>query len=169
MVASARTGRELADRCQQAPPDLIITDIKMPDMDGIEAARLVNQTHPIPVILVSAHHDAELLTRAGADHIMGYLVKPVKEADLKTAIAVAMQRFEHFRAAAREASDLRQALEDRKVIERAKGVVMKRLRVDEDEAFRRLRKLSSNQNRKLVEVAHQVVEAEDVFRELDKV
>jgi two-component system, response regulator PdtaR len=99
---------------------------------------------------------------------MGYLVKPVKEADVKTAITVAMRRFHHFLAVAREAASLRQALEDRKVIERAKGITMKRLRVDEEEAFRRLRKIASDENRKLVEVAQTVTAAEDVFRKLEK-
>src|SRR4051812_3239614 len=167
VVAVAETGRQLAEQVKAVAPDLVITDIKMPDMDGIETSLAVNRDRQVPVILVSAHHDAELLTRAGADHIMGYLVKPVKEADLKTAISLAMQRFGQFLALAREASDLRQALEDRKLIERAKGVLMKRLRVDEEESFRRLRKLSSDRNRKLVEVAREVVGAEDIFHRLD--
>jgi response regulator NasT len=168
VVAVARTGRELAEKAAVAKPDLVITDIKMPDMDGIEAAMAVNRTQQVPVILVSAHHDAEMLTRAAADHIMGYLVKPVREADVKTAIAIATLRFQHFLAVAKEAADLRQALEDRKVIERAKGIVMKRMRVDEEEAFRRLRKMANDQNRKLVEVAHVIASAEDVFRQLEK-
>jgi response regulator NasT len=168
VVAVARTGRELVEKVAATDVDLIITDIKMPDMDGIETSTLVNRDKQVPVILVSAHHDAELLARAGADHIMGYLVKPVKEADLKTAIAMATLRFQHFLAVVREAASLRQALEDRKVIERAKGIAMKRLRVDEEEAFRRLRKIASDQNRKLVEVAQTIVAAEDVLRQLEK-
>jgi response regulator NasT len=167
VVAVAETGRQLAEQCAATAPDLVISDIKMPDMDGIETSLAVNRDQQVPVILVSAHHDAELLTRTGADHIMGYLVKPVKEADLKTAIAVAMQRFGQFLALAKEASDLRQALEDRKLIERAKGVLMKRLQVSEEESFRRLRKLSSDRNRKLVEIAREVVNAEDIFHRLD--
>ncbi len=168
VVAVARTGRELVEKVAATDVDLIITDIKMPDMDGIETSTLVNRDKQVPVILVSAHHDAELLVRAGADHIMAYLVKPVKEADLKTAISMATLRFQHFLTVVREAASLRQALEDRKVIERAKGIAMKRLRVDEEEAFRRLRKIASDQNRKLVEVAQAIVAAEDVLRHLEK-
>ena len=168
VVAVATTGRELVDKVQATAPDLVITDIKMPDMDGLQASIAVNRDKQVPVVLISAHHDAELLTRLGADHIMGYLVKPVKEADLKTAITVAMLRFQHFLAAVREAADLRQALEDRKVIERAKGAVVKRCGVDEEEAFRRLRKLASDNNHKLAEAAEQVVTAEEVFRRLDR-
>jgi response regulator NasT len=168
VVGIARSGRELIEQVAATSPDLVITDIKMPDMDGIEATITFSRDKQVPVVLVSAHHDAELLTRAAADHIMAYLVKPVKIADLKTAITMARLRFEQFLAVAAEAANLRQALEDRKVIERAKGVVMKRLRVNEEEAFRRLRKMANDQNRKMVEVAQTIANAEDVFRQLEK-
>jgi two-component system, response regulator PdtaR len=167
VVAVVGTGRELADSCRAAAPDLALADVRMPDMDGIEAAAVVNRERPVPFVLVSAHDTDELMGRAGVDHIMGYLVKPVKEADLKAAISVAMLRFQQFLTLAREAADLRQALEDRKLVERAKGAVMRRVRVDEEEAFRRLRKLSSTTNRKLTEVARDVLAAEDVFHRLD--
>jgi response regulator NasT len=168
VVAVAENGRQLADYCHTLRPDLVVTDIKMPDMDGIEMSMEVNKEKQTPVILVSAHHEAEILTRLGADHIMGYLVKPITEADLETAITVAMLRFRHFQALAREATDLRQALEDRKVVERAKGVLMRRLRVDEEEAFRRLRKLANDQNKKLIDVGKQVLDSEEVFHQLDR-
>jgi response regulator NasT len=169
VAAVAENGRQLVSSCRETRPDLVITDIRMPDLDGIETARLVNQDKQTPVLLVSAHHEAELLNRVGADQlIMGYLVKPVSEANLKTAITVAMVRYQHFQALSREASDLRQALEDRKVIERAKGILMRRLRVDEDEAFRRLRKLATDQNLKLVEVGRRVLASETIFAQLDK-
>jgi response regulator NasT len=140
----------------------------MPDMDGIQMSMEVNRSRQVPVILVSAHHDAETLTRLGADHIMGYLIKPISEADLKTAIALAMTRFQHFQALAKEASDLRQALEDRKLIEKAKGIVMRRLRVDEEEAFRRMRRHASDQNLKLAEVGRRVITAEEIFQLLER-
>ncbi|MGZ3396365.1 MAG: ANTAR domain-containing response regulator, partial [Isosphaeraceae bacterium] len=81
VVAVASTGRELVEKCRQERPDLVITDIKMPDMDGIEAAARLCQLQSIPVILVSAYHDADLIARAMADHVMAYLVKPIKQAD----------------------------------------------------------------------------------------
>ena len=126
VVAVAQTGRELVERCRAMRPDLVITDIKMPDLDGIEAAVAICRDEPIPVILVSAYHHPQLFKRAQGDHILAYLVKPTKQADLEAAIAIAMQRFEQFQALRKEAADLRQALEDRKVIERAKGLLMKR-------------------------------------------
>ena len=109
---------------------------------------------PIPVILVSAYHDPDFIERAEADHILAYLVKPIKQADLEPAIAIAMRRFEQFQALRKEAADLKQALEDRKVIEKAKGILMKKAGLDEHDAFRRLQKLASDKNRKLIEIAH---------------
>jgi response regulator NasT len=162
------TGRQLAEVARQVEPDLIVTDIKMPDMDGIEAAEAVNRDREIPVILVSAYHDDELLARAGAAPIMAYLIKPVSPADVEAALAVAMARFAQYKAARAEAASLRQALEDRELIERAKGATMRRLAVDEDEAFRRLRKLATYHNLKLVEAARRVLQAEDVFAPMDR-
>jgi AmiR/NasT family two-component response regulator len=163
VVAAVQNGRELVEQCKALKPQLVITDIKMPDMDGIEAAAEVYKEYPVPVILVSAYHDADLVARAEADHIMGYLVKPIKQADLIPIIGLAMRRFEQFQALRQEASDLRQALEDRKIIERAKGILMKRGAMDEPEAFRRLQKLAREKNRKLVEIAQIIVIAEEAI------
>src|SRR3989442_363259 len=136
----------------------------MPDMDGINEAMEIYKTTAVPVILVSAYHDADLIGRAEADHIMGYLVKPIKQADLEPVIALALRRFEQFQALRREASDLRQALEDRKIIERAKGILMKRGPMEEQEAFRRLQTLASERNRKLIDIAQSIVIAEDALQ-----
>jgi response regulator NasT len=164
VVGAVGTGKELVEACAREQPDLVITDIKMPDMDGIEAVKSLTAAKAVPVILVSAHHDAELIVRAGTDHIMAYLIKPVKDADLETAIYLAVLRFEHFQKVSKEAATFRQALEDRKVIERAKGVIMKRARLDEADAFRRLQKLASDKNKKLVEIAQSIVTAEEAFQ-----
>jgi two-component system, response regulator PdtaR len=163
VVSVARTGRELVDQCRATRPDLVITDIKMPDMDGIEAAVQIYKDGPIPVILVSAFHDAEFIDRAEADHILAYLVKPIKQSDLEPAIKIAMRRFEQFSELRKEATDLKQALEDRKLIEKAKGILMKKLSLDEPAAFRRLQKLASDKNQKLVEIARILLTAEEAF------
>ncbi|MGQ0635330.1 MAG: ANTAR domain-containing response regulator [Planctomycetaceae bacterium] len=163
VVSAAATGAELVANCCEHPPDLVITDIKMPDMDGIDAALELYRQRPVPVILVSAYHDAELIERAEADHIMAYLVKPVKQADLEPAIALATKRFAQFQELRKEAADLRQALADRKVIERAKGILMKRGGLEEQDAFRRLQKLASDKNKKLIEIATMVVTAEEAL------
>jgi response regulator NasT len=168
VVAAAETGRQLVERCAAERPDLIITDIKMPDMDGIEAASLVNRQREVPVVLVTAHQQADLLTRSGAEYIMAYLVKPVKPPDLQAAITLAVVRFEQYQRVRAEAAGLRQALEDRKVIEQAKGVVMRRLRIDEPEAYRRMRHLSSHRNCKLVELSRLMIEADAIFQSLEE-
>jgi response regulator NasT len=160
VVAVAENGHQLVEQTLATRPDLIITDIKMPDMDGIDAATELYKQFPVPVILVSAFHDADLIERAEADHVMGYLIKPIKQADLEPVIALAMRRFAQFQALRQEAADLRQALEDRKVIERAKGILMKRAGLDEQEAFRRLQKLASEESRKLIDIAHMILVAE---------
>jgi response regulator NasT len=161
VLAVAANGRDLVEQCRTLKPDLVITDIKMPDMDGIEAATQIFRERPVPVILVSAYHDAELIARAEADHILGYLVKPIKQADLEPAIALAVRRFEQFQDLRQEASDLRQALADRKAIERAKGILMKRAHLDEQTAFQRLQKQAMDKGRKLVDIARTIVEAEE--------
>lgn len=163
VVAVASNGRELIERCRATSPDLIITDIKMPDMDGIDAALHIYQESPRPVILVSAYHDAELIERAETDHILGYLVKPIKQADLEPVIALAVRRFQQFECLRQEAADLKQALEDRKVIERAKGILMKRAMLDEQEAFRRLQKLACEKNRKMIDIAQSILTAEEAL------
>src|SRR5262249_58644877 len=122
------------------------------------------QQYPVPVILVSAHQGPELIERAEADHIMGYLVKPIKQADLQPAIMLALRRFEQMQQLRKEASDLRQALEDRKLIERAKGILMKRGRMDEAEAFRRLQKTACDRNLKLVEAARMILVADEAMQ-----
>lgn len=164
VVSVAANGKELVEHCRTHKPDIVITDIKMPVMDGIEAAIAIYQQQAIPVILVSAYHDPDLIERAEADHVMGYLVKPIKQADFGPALRLAMRRFEQFQTLSKEASDLRQALQDRKIIERAKGLLMKKAGLDEQNAFRRLQKLASEKNLKLVEAAKLLLAADEAFQ-----
>jgi response regulator NasT len=161
------TGRRLVELCAASPPDLVLTDIKMPDMDGIQAAERINHGREIPVVLISAYHDSELLDRAAVGNVMAYLVKPVGQADVEAAVALAMHRFGQYQAVRQEARDLKHALEGRKLVERAKGIVMMRLGVDEPDAFRRLKRMASVQNRKLAEVAQEVLAADEVYQHLE--
>ena len=161
VVSGARTGRELVEQCRQHQPDLVICDVKMPDMDGIDAAGEIYQFQAVPVILVSAFCDEELIQRASRNHILGYLVKPIKDADLQPAITVAFERFREFETLRGQAADLKQALDDRKTIERAKGILMKRAGLAEPDAFRRLQKLASSKSKKLVEIARMIITAEE--------
>jgi response regulator NasT len=164
VVAVAAAGRELVEMCRDQRSDLVATDVKMPDMDGIEAAARIYRDGPIPVILVSANYDAQLIRRAEEDHILAYLVKPIKQAALETAIAIALRRFEEFRAPKREAADLKQWLEDRKVIERAKSKLMKLGSLDESEAFRCLQVLAGAQDRNVEEIAGMLLTEEEAIQ-----
>ncbi len=164
VVAMARSGRELLEESRAARPDLVITDIKMPGLDGLDAAGTIADELQTAVVLVSAYADDDFIRRAEDNHVMAFLVKPIKQQDLAPAIALAIRRSEQFQALRKEAADLRQALEDRKVIERAKGVLMKKGSLDEQEAFRRLQKLSRDNNKKLVEVARAILLAEEALQ-----
>jgi response regulator NasT len=164
VVSVAETGKQLVEHCLALQPDLVITDINMPEMDGIAAADAIFRKCPVPVILVSGYHDRELIERAEADHIQAYLVKPIKLADLEPSIALAVTRFTQFQSLRKEADDLRQALEDRKLIERAKGVLMRRASLDEPDAFARLQKTASDNNLKLVDAARSILLADQAFQ-----
>jgi response regulator NasT len=163
VVAVAADGLELVEQCRHTTPDLVITDIAMPNLDGLEALRIIGRERPIPGIIVSAHHDNELVRRALQEQVLAYLVKPITIEDLQPAIALAMQRYREFEALHAQAENLKQALEDRKLLERAKGILMARTGLSEPDAFRRLQLLSSTQNRKMVEVARMIVTADEAF------
>jgi response regulator NasT len=164
VVSLAETGKELVEHCQTLHPDLVITDIKMPDMDGIDASTQICRDRPTPVILVSAYHDPQLVHRAEADHVMAYLVKPIGQADLGPAIAVAISRFQELQSLRKEAGDLKQSLADRKVIEQAKGILMKVTGIDEKDAYKRLQHLAADHNQKVIDAAHSVLAMEKALR-----
>ncbi len=159
VVGEATTGRDVVALARHAEPDLAILDIKMPEMDGIEAARAITAARPIPIILLTAYTDPALVERAAAAGVFAYLVKPVAEEDLLPAVLTARARFGEFQELRRELATLSEALEARKVIERAKGILMNRLRVSEAEAFRRMQVQSQRENKRLVEIARAVITA----------
>lgn len=142
----------------------------LPGLDGLAAADEVCKERPVPVVLVADSFEPLGVARALAtEWVMACLARPVGEDALGAAVALAARRFDQLRALRAEAAGLRQMLEDRKVIERAKGVVMRRCGVPEEEAYRRLRLLASVGNEKMVEVARRVLEAEGAFGELERV
>lgn len=163
VVAEASTGEEAVTLAVSTQPDLAILDIKMPLVDGIEAAERITQARPIPIILLTAYSESQLVERAAQANISAYLMKPVSEEDLLPALTLALTRFKQFQALRREVVDLREALEARKVIEKAKGILMRRLDLTEEEAFRRLQRQSQEGNRKLAQVAEAIVVADQML------
>lgn len=163
VVCGARTGRELIELSRKHEPELVITDIKMPDMDGISAAREICRESLIPIILITGFQDPEFIERAAQELVMAYLVKPVKAPSLAPTIAIAMERFRQIQSLHQEAESWKQALSDRKIIERAKGIIMKRSGIDEPDAFRKLQQLASSKSQKLADVAQIIVTAEQAY------
>jgi two-component system, response regulator PdtaR len=163
VVFTGATGRELVEYCLRQRPDLVLTDIDMPDMDGLDAAMVIYERSPAPVILLTGFCNSELIERAEENHVLGYLMKPATKAQIEAAIGLAVRRHQEFQSLRQEAADLRQSLADRKLIERAKGLLMKHLSIDEPEAFRRLQRLASDKNKKLIEIAETIVTAAEAL------
>jgi len=157
VCAEARDGVEAVELAASEQPDLAILDVKMPRLDGIEAARRILDERPIPIVMLTAYGQEELVSRAVEAGVFGYLVKPFREQDLLPAIHTAKARHEELATLREEAESLADALAARKVIERAKGLLMAKETLTEDEAFARLRKASQVSGRPLKVVAEAVV------------
>jgi AmiR/NasT family two-component response regulator len=157
VCAEARDGEEAIELAREQEPDLALLDVKMPRLDGIEAARRILDERPIPIVMVTAYGEEELVSRAVEAGVFGYLVKPFRETDLLPAIATARARHEELAAARAEADTLAEALAARKSIERAKGLLMEREGLTEPEAFARLRKASQISGRPLRVVADALI------------
>jgi two-component system, response regulator PdtaR len=157
ICAEARDGEEAVALARQEEPDLAVLDVKMPRVDGIEAARRILDERPIPIVMVTAYGEQELVSRAVEAGVFGYLVKPFRETDLLPAIATARARHDELRALREEADSLAEALAARKAIERAKGLLMERDGLTEAEAFARLRKASQISGRPLKVVAEALI------------
>jgi AmiR/NasT family two-component response regulator len=157
VCAEARDGEEAVELARSMEPDVAVLDVKMPRLDGIEAARRILDERPIPIVMLTAYGQDELVSRAVEAGVFGYLVKPFREQDLLPAIHTARARHNELTALREEADSLAEALEARKVIERAKGLLMTKENLSEEEAFARLRKASQVSGRPLKVVAEAVV------------
>jgi len=157
ICAEARDGEEAVELARAEEPDLAVLDVKMPRLDGIEAAKRILDERPIPIVMLTAYGQQELVNRAVEAGVFGYLVKPFRETDLLPAIATARARHEELAALREETESLAEALAARKAIERAKGLLMEREGLSEQDAFARLRKASQLSGRPLKVVAEAVV------------
>lgn len=161
VVAEAKDGREAIQVIQELKPDIVFMDIRMPNMDGIEAAKIIHQTEQkrIPIIMLTAYSQPELYEEASKAGVFAYLTKPVRKADLAPAIEVAMARSLELQTLQGEIESLNQKIETRKVVEKAKGIIMKKYSLDEATAYRRIQKTAMDERSNLRKVAEEILAA----------
>ena len=162
VIAEAGDGRTAVELARKLRPDLLIMDIKMPEVDGIAAAEELTRERIAPIVLLTAYSDQALVERARDSGVVGYVVKPFREAELMPVIELSRARFNEFRTLEREVGSLKDALETRKVIERAKGVLMETHGLRESEAFHRIRKTSMDARKSMKEVAEAILLAHEI-------
>lgn len=157
VVGEAGNGAEAVEICMAARPDVVLMDINMPVKDGIEAAAEIGRQCPTAIILLTARDDEGTVKRASDAGVMAYLVKPVREEELRPAIELAVSRFNESRLLREENTELKTTLAARKNIEKAKGLLMARESISEDEAFRRIRKVAMDKRKSMSEVAEIII------------
>ena len=163
VIAVARNGLEAIQMTKKFQPDLIIMDIKMPELDGIEAARIIREERPTPVIILTAYSDESLVERASQAGVLTYLVKPVSEADLRPALKLAIDQFHERRTLAAEVSRTKQVLENRIVIDRAKWILVQKLGCTEERAHRIIQQISRDRNTRITDTARTIVSNKGVL------
>lgn len=159
VVAEASDGVRAVDLVRQYRPDLVIMDIKMPEMDGITAAKIISNEKLAPVLLLTAFSQKEIVEKAKDSGVLAYLVKPVKEVNLFPAIEIALSRFQEFSELEQELENVKQSLEARKILDRAKGILMDAYNLSETEAYRRIQQYSMSKRKSIKTVAESIVEA----------
>jgi response regulator NasT len=162
VVGEAGDGAKAVELARQLKPDILILDIKMPDLDGIDAAKIITTEGIAPVLLLTAYSQKDLVDRAKDAGVFAYLVKPFKEADLLPAIEIAISRYEEFMDLENEVTDLESKLETRKSVDRAKGILMDQYGLKEQEAFRRIQVQSMNTRKSMREIAEAIILAHSV-------
>ncbi|TDX45117.1 response regulator receiver and ANTAR domain protein [Halanaerobium congolense] len=164
VIAQAYDGVEAVKLALEKEVDLIIIDINMPKMDGIEAVEKINEEKFVPAIIVTGYNDEKLISRASRSGAFAYLIKPVDVNDIKPAINIAWARFEEFQKVLSELDSSQKALEARKIIEKAKGIVMDRKGIKESKAMKFLQKKSNDTNKKMIVIAKEIIEADKKFK-----
>ncbi|MBN1937092.1 MAG: response regulator [Anaerolineae bacterium] len=157
VIGQVGDGQSAISMARELEPDVVVMDIKMPGMDGIEAAKILTEEKIAPVVLLTAYSQKDLIERAKEAGVVGYLVKPFREADLSPAIELALARFEEFRTLEKEVDNLKEALETRKKVEQAKGILMEKQGLSEHEAFRKIQKMSMNTRKPMKDVAEAII------------
>ena len=147
---------------RELQPDLVLMDIKMPKLDGIQAAKILTEEKIAPVLLLTAYSDRDLVDRAKEAGVVNYVVKPFREAELLPAIEIAMARYQEFLEMDKQIYDLKETLDTRKLVERAKGVLMDSQNLKEAEAFRKIQQLSMNTRKSMKEIAQAILLANEI-------
>lgn len=161
VVGEVGDGQSAVNVARELKPDVVIMDIKMPDLDGIEAAKILTQEKVAPVLLLTAYSQRDLIDRAKEAGVVGYLVKPFREQEIVPAIEIALERFKEFRELEKEVGNLRETLETRKIVDRAKGLLMDQQGLSEAEAFRKIQKMSMNTRKPMKEIAEAIILAHE--------
>jgi len=162
VVGEAADGQKALELTRSLKPDVVIMDIKMPVMDGLDAAKIISEEKIAPVVLLTAYGQKDLIERAKGAGVFAYLVKPFQESDLMPAIEIAIARYLEQQDLEQTLGDLEQKLETRKTVDRAKGILMDKFKLSEAEAFRRIQQQSMNQRRSMKEIAEAIVIANEV-------
>jgi AmiR/NasT family two-component response regulator len=162
VTGEAGDGKQAVEMTRDSKPDVVILDIKMPGMDGIDAAKLISTEAIAPVLLLTAYSQKDLVERARDAGVFAYLVKPFKETDLMPAIEIAIARFDEFLEIEKEAAELEDKLETRKAVDRAKGILMDQYGLKEQDAFRRIQLQSMNTRKSMREIAEAIILANSV-------
>ncbi|MBZ4683328.1 MAG: two-component system, response regulator PdtaR [Fusobacteriaceae bacterium] len=163
IIGEAANGIELVEMAENLNPDLIITDINMPLLNGIEAIKKINTKKEIPSIVISGYSDEKLVKNAIELGIYSYIVKPFEKRDLKIAIDLAIARYEDYKKVKNELEKTKTDLENRKIIEKAKGLLMEHKNLTEREAFKKMQKMSKDKNRKLILIAEDIIKAFNIL------
>lgn len=163
VVAEVENGKQAVEAARVHKPDVMIMDIKMPEMDGIEAAKQILNEAPCAILFLSSFNEQELLEQASEAGALAYLMKPFRKEDIAPALEIAVRCFRQIRSQEKEITELKETLETRKLIERAKGILMDRHNMTEDEAFKRIHFQARNQNKKMREIAQSIITAAELI------
>jgi two-component system, response regulator PdtaR len=165
VIGIAGDGATTVAMARTLSPDLVILDVRMPHLSGLEAAEQIHAERPVPIIIVTAYSDTDTIAKAANVPVFHYLVKPVGAAQLSAAIAVAQARHQEWQTQRRESDELRKRLDDRKVIERAKGILMEREGISESAAYKVLQRTSQSRNMTMADLSRSLLAAEDLMRQ----